>query len=623
TFSYRVQSGDESLDLDYISTSALQLNGSTFKDNLGNEVDITLPNPGETNSLGANKDIVIDGIVPLAPSISLISDNALTVSGSAEANSSVEVFRDGNSIGTTVADNSGNWSFDYTDTTTSGNTYTFTATAKDSVGNISPESTALNITVGGVKEVSPSVNLSITPTTGTEANSTQIIITTTASSAVTGNQTVELSVTGTGITTADYTLSSNTITILDGETTGSVTFTIADDTETEAAETATFSIKNPSSGITLGTATTANLTIEANDNNDENTDDPDSNSGNDNNNTEGGNVSSPTPGENVVITPEPIDVEVTYTKFKFSLANVNTNNTNEIGWFLVDENGKIDGNEPGSDGFLKAALEQSKTLFSTLSNLPSGFNIENTERIIEVNSSLRLGFFQISNGTTETALREIETSGQTNLSISFIDSQDLSSEKLLNSEGFTLEWQDSEIQLKGVTTQETPTTGTKLQGQKELIDLTDITGSTVVNIQVYREAAFDNLIGFYEITDVNGGIDIDGDGTADFNPNDAGYKNAALTNRITSLDLLKTENQQTATVDGTLEGGIILAPFIIANGTLDEAIANSAEVYFSFLGANSDNNDHIRLLGDNTFGFEDMMSGGDEDFNDAIIEVKF
>jgi len=62
---------------------------------------------------------------------------------------------------------------------------------------------------------------------------------------------------------------------------------------------------------------------------------------------------------------------------------------------------------------------------------------------------------------------------------------------------------------------------------------------------------------------------------------------------------------------------------MIANGNLDEAINGSAEVYFSFLGANSDNNDHIRLLGDNTFGYEDLAGGGDFDYNDMIVKVDF
>ena len=75
----------------------------------------------------------------------------------------------------------------------------------------------------------PTVNLSVSSNAGTEAGTTEITVTATASSAVSGNQTVNLAVTGTGITAGDYTLSNTTIAILNGQTTGSVTFTIADD----------------------------------------------------------------------------------------------------------------------------------------------------------------------------------------------------------------------------------------------------------------------------------------------------------------------------------------------------------------------------------------------------------
>ncbi|MGB3650700.1 MAG: DUF4347 domain-containing protein [Rivularia sp. (in: cyanobacteria)] len=318
------------------------------------------------------------------------------------------------------------------------------------------------------------------------------------------------------------------------------------------------------------------------------------------------------------------------TNIKFTLTNIDADNVNEIGVFVVDENGNIDGLAPGSDGFLKAALNQSQIIFSALSQNPNGFAVENIQRLIEVDSDARLQFFMVSNGTTNTALAEIESSGETSLPILFSTSENLRVDKL-NSEGFTLEWEDStggdddfnDIQLNAALTQEASIKGTKLQAKKELIDLRDMTDDAVVNVEVYREAAFDNLIGFYKISDVNGGIDTDGDGIADINPNDAGYKDAALTNRITGLDLLATENQTTTTVDGILEAGSILAPFIIADGTFDEAINNNAEVYFAFLSANSDKTDHIRLLGDNTFGFEDMVNGGDKDFNDAIVKINF
>jgi len=45
--------------------------------------------------------------------------------------------------------------------------------------------------------------------------------------------------------------------------------------------------------------------------------------------------------------------------------------------------------------------------------------------------------------------------------------------------------------------------------------------------------------------------------------------------------------------------------------------------YFAFTGANPDGVDHVRLLGDNTIGFEDQLGGGDRDYNDLVVQVNF
>ena len=63
-FNYTVATGHTSADLDYISTGALALNGGTIKDAFGNPAILTLAAPGAAGSLGANKAIVIDGVVP-------------------------------------------------------------------------------------------------------------------------------------------------------------------------------------------------------------------------------------------------------------------------------------------------------------------------------------------------------------------------------------------------------------------------------------------------------------------------------------------------------------------------------------------------------------------------------
>ena len=65
-FNYTVASGHTSSDLDYAGTSSLGLNSGTIKDGAGNDATLTLPSPGASGSLGANKAFVIDAIVPVA-----------------------------------------------------------------------------------------------------------------------------------------------------------------------------------------------------------------------------------------------------------------------------------------------------------------------------------------------------------------------------------------------------------------------------------------------------------------------------------------------------------------------------------------------------------------------------
>jgi hypothetical protein len=66
TFQYTVAAGHTSPDLDYVATGSLALNGGTIRDAATNNATLTLPAPGTTHSLGANKAIVIDTTAPTA-----------------------------------------------------------------------------------------------------------------------------------------------------------------------------------------------------------------------------------------------------------------------------------------------------------------------------------------------------------------------------------------------------------------------------------------------------------------------------------------------------------------------------------------------------------------------------
>lgn len=108
------------------------------------------------------------------------------------------------------------------------------------------------------------MGLSVSANAGAEASTTVITVTATAEAAVNSAATVDVAVSGTGITASDYTLSANQITIASGQTTGSVTFTVVDDTAFEGAETATLTISNPSAGLALGATTSQNVSIADN-----------------------------------------------------------------------------------------------------------------------------------------------------------------------------------------------------------------------------------------------------------------------------------------------------------------------------------------------------------------------
>ena len=74
TFNYTVGAGDNSADLDYPATNSLALSGGTIKDAATNNATLTLPAVGGANSIGGQKNIVIDTNTPVVSSVS--SSNA-------------------------------------------------------------------------------------------------------------------------------------------------------------------------------------------------------------------------------------------------------------------------------------------------------------------------------------------------------------------------------------------------------------------------------------------------------------------------------------------------------------------------------------------------------------------
>ncbi|WP_439342863.1 Ig-like domain-containing protein [Vacuolonema iberomarrocanum] len=166
---------------------------------------------GNTSDASANFAFTVDTTAPDAPSINSLSedsgvadnltnDQGLEFSGTAEADSVVELFLDGASIGTTTATAGGNWSFDYTGTALTDGDYILTATATDVAGNASDVSANFEFTVDTTAPDAPAIaNLSDdTAAIDNITGDTTLVFTGTAEA----DSTVELFLNGTAIGTA-------------------------------------------------------------------------------------------------------------------------------------------------------------------------------------------------------------------------------------------------------------------------------------------------------------------------------------------------------------------------------------------------------------------------------------
>ena len=169
---------------------------------------------------------------------------------------------------------------------------------------------------------------------------------------------------------------------------------------------------------------------------------------------------------------------------------------------------------------------------------------------------------------------------------------------------------DNDIQISFAITEDEPTPGTNLQGEIELIDLRDFAPGEPVaaSVNATGDAGLNNQGGLYVVEDQEGTV-VDPITNETFLPGDAGYATAALANSV--VEFSSTNPDLTS-----LDGGLIYAPYLIAGG-------DSQQFYSVFIDANEDGLDHLIGLGNNTFGFEDTLGLGDEDYNDFIFAVNF
>ncbi|WP_019508633.1 Ig-like domain-containing protein [Pleurocapsa sp. PCC 7319] len=323
-----------------------------------------------------------------------------------------------------------------------------------------------------------------------------------------------------------------------------------------------------------------------------------------------------------------LDELSTETHLKFTLQNSTTDLVNEIGIFKVENsNGTIDGVDPNEDGYLQSVLNNGTVVFSVLSDFSTLFGQSPTRILDDFSSTGSFGFFFIQNGTVDNALAELsagESPTNVYLSTANINGDDFNRLQVeqLDNGSFQLNFEDStegidqdfdDLNMIMELTTESETIGALTQGEptEEFIDLEQLKGSFQVKVSVTGESHFDNLGGLYPVIDAEKGT-VQDPITGNFiEPGDEGYIDAVQALSVGSFDEFASGFQM------ELEGGEVYVPYILADGNTDE-------VYVPYLAANADGLDHIRLLADNTFGFEDKISSdSDFDYNDIIFQINF
>ncbi|MDU9406990.1 Ig-like domain-containing protein [Pseudomonas sp. zfem001] len=240
SFSYTVQAGDSSADLDYTSTSALSLNGGTIKDGANQNAILTLAAPGAAGSLGANKALVVDGVRPAATSITL-SDTALRIGETA----TVTITFAERVVGLDTADFTvSGGSLSGLSSSDGGLTWTATFTPS---ANVSDATNIITLNNAGVMDLAGNVG-SGTTDSGNYAIDTQrptatVVVTDTLLKAgQTTTVTITFNEAVSGLTTADFSVANGTLSGLSSND-GGVTWT--------ATLTPSASVTDPTNLITL------------------------------------------------------------------------------------------------------------------------------------------------------------------------------------------------------------------------------------------------------------------------------------------------------------------------------------------------------------------------------------
>ena len=279
---------------------------------------------------------------------------------------------------------------------------------------------------------------------------------------------------------------------------------------------------------------------------------------------------------------------------------------NQIGYVLFTESEVANSAALLSD--LPWLRGRAKTLLSSLENtdvtLPAGTSFARDIQVINGNS---IRFFEVADATLEqlaslsdSRFRFLTPGEITNSQVAFSSTSGVR---------FSLNLLPTDPGLNALISQ--------AQGVSSVLDLSAFTAAQSLSgtVAIGREADLNSNAGFYRTLDAAGTV-LAADAITRLRPGDSGYTAAALRtpNILGQLGSLSVADNQTATRSfSDVTGGTFLAPYAQVNGN----------TFFAFGAASTDGLSHFRSLGNNLFGLEDTIGGGDKDFDDLVLGFNF
>ena len=310
-------------------------------------------------------------------------------------------------------------------------------------------------------------------------------------------------------------------------------------------------------------------------------------------------------GSGTVTVSDPINAIPATANLRATLSS-RAGSVNQIGYVVLNAS------EVANSAALLADLtwlrDRARSLFYSLEStdvtLPAGSSFD---RDIQLNNGQSIRFFEVQDASVD------QLTGLADSRFLLFNSGDFTNSQVAFSSTsgvrFSLNLLPNDADLNALISQP--------QGLAAVLDLSAFTKTQRLSgtLAIAREAAFNSVAGFYRTLDAAGTV-LKADGITGIRPGESGYNTAALhtDNLIGQLGNLSVGNNQTTTRSFSgVTGDTFLVPFAQVNGN----------TFFAYAPANSDGISYFHSLGNNLFGFEDTLGGGDRDFDDMVIGFNF